>query len=98
MSDTGIFPLHQAAGKGDIPAIRRLLAAGTDIESRTADGSTPLHYAIWSRHSPTIQVFLDAGANANIRDSEGRRPVDIADAEGLTKDEQYHRLVELSRH
>ena len=131
MSDTETFPLHQAAGKGDIPEIRRLLNAGIDIESRTADGSTPLHYAayyaqpdaasalialdadinaqstdgttplhdaVWSRHSPTIQVFLDAGAKADIRDSEGRRPVDIADAEGMEKDEQYHRLVELSRH
>ena len=41
----GESPLHQAVEKGDRKLVERLLAAGTDVNARTASGETPLHYA-----------------------------------------------------
>ena len=75
MSDTDTFPLHHAAGKGDIPEIRRLLDAGMDIERRTADGSTPLHYAAYYAQPDAASALIALDADINAQSTDGTTPL-----------------------
>ena len=61
--------LHQAAEKGDIGAIERLLAALADPNARNEDGDTPLHRAASEGHTEAVSALLAAGADLNARDS-----------------------------
>jgi hypothetical protein len=49
--DKGWTPLHIAASLGLAPVIRRLVAAGSEIEARLPYGWTPLHVAIENRQA-----------------------------------------------
>ena len=39
-------PLHEAARRADVTAVRQLLAGGANARARDKDGNTPLHYAV----------------------------------------------------
>ena len=81
-------PLHQAAWKGDLEAVRALVEAGADINSLDANGGTPLHWAARGGHAlgphrcrgeaadrpPFITALLELGADPNIRDGRPRIP------------------------
>jgi uncharacterized glyoxalase superfamily protein PhnB len=59
-------PLHEAAKKGDLAAVRRLLAAGVDANAReSGDNTTPLHWAAAHRHLDVVRALLDAGCDVN---------------------------------
>jgi hypothetical protein len=59
--------LTQAAEQGDAAAVKRLIAAGEDVNARDG-GSTPLIYAARSGDAEVVGALLDAGANPNARD------------------------------
>jgi ankyrin repeat protein len=42
--------LFQAAGEGDVPQVRDLVARGADVKERGADGWTLLHVAAMNGH------------------------------------------------
>jgi ankyrin repeat protein len=64
--ERGAFtPLLFAARRGDVESVRILLAAGTDIEGRAADGYSPLLLASHSDHLPLVRFLLEQGANPN---------------------------------
>lgn len=56
----GNTPLHDAALRRDLAAVRRLLAAGAAVDARNADGATPLHLATGS--AEVVRALLAAGA------------------------------------
>jgi ankyrin repeat protein len=62
------------SGTGNIQEIKRLVAAGANVNCR--DGSlgawTPLMWAAYEHQDEAIQVLLHAGADPNARDSQGR--------------------------
>ena len=75
------FSLHVAAGKngkGDIEIVRKVLAAGTDIDARDILGSTALRYAIYSGHKEIAQLLIDKGADVNAKSDVGRTPLQDA--------------------
>ena len=66
-----ITDLHNAAARGDVAEITRLLDAGADIQARSDEGGlTPLHLAAQEGHPAAITTLLDRGANIQARADE----------------------------
>jgi ankyrin repeat protein len=51
-------------------AVKALLRAGADVDSRGDSGATALHWACWHGHADTVKVLLDAGASLTIQDEQ----------------------------
>ncbi|XP_072208325.1 ankyrin repeat domain-containing protein 40-like [Excalfactoria chinensis] len=65
--------LREAAALGDAEEVRRLLAAGADVNSRNEiDGWTCLHWACKRSHAPVVALLLDAGADRRIPTGAGQ--------------------------
>lgn len=60
---TGITPLHLAATRNDVPALRALLEAGADQGLRSSQGLTAFHSACMGRGFASARLLLDHGAN-----------------------------------
>lgn len=56
--------LHDAARRGDLAAVERLLAGGTQVEATDIGGATPLYIAAGEGHSAVVARLLAAGGNA----------------------------------
>jgi cytohesin len=74
----GSTPLHCAAWKGHVDAVRALLDAGSDIAAQNQNdhwGTTPLHAAAHANQREIAALLIAAGADVNARDMEGRTPL-----------------------
>ena len=58
-----------AARKGDVEALKSLLAKGVDVNSKTNYGATALSYACDRGHTAVVQLLIEKGADVNARDS-----------------------------
>jgi len=73
--------LSDAAGRGDVDALRKLLARGIPVDSPNyspfgiAAGDTALMRAAQERQQQTSEFLLAAGANPNRGDSYGATPL-----------------------
>jgi ankyrin repeat protein len=72
---TGLFA---AAGQGDVAAIKRLLAAGENVEARDAYGRTPLHVAAYTQQREAMRALAAAGADPNALEHDRYDIVTIA--------------------
>jgi ankyrin repeat protein len=61
----------QAAGSGDIGAIKKLNAEGRNINECDSAGATPLMYAIWSKKTDAAKYLIESGADIKAKDSNG---------------------------
>ncbi|WNY25599.1 ankyrin repeat domain-containing protein [Methanolapillus millepedarum] len=74
---TGGMTLHQAVDKGDMVAVKAILASGADIHDvfhepyNKLNGKTPLAVACANANAEAVQILLDAGANPNFKSGEG---------------------------
>lgn len=71
-------PLHQAAHRGDLAAMQRLLAAGADVDGRDRHGRTPLHVATFARRRQAIALLADARADLGLLENDRYDAVTIA--------------------
>jgi ankyrin repeat protein len=71
-------PLHDAAQKGDVPAIKTLLAQGADVNAKDEQGATPLLYATLKGQKATADFLLNNGAKADIGTGQGMTPLLLA--------------------
>jgi len=55
--------LHDAARRGDLAAVERLLAAGAAVDATDGAGATPLYLAAGEGHAAVVVRLLSAGAN-----------------------------------
>ncbi len=55
--------LHLAAWSGDVAEMRRLVAAGVDVDELDADGATALLWAAGIGHVEAIRVRLVLGSH-----------------------------------
>ena len=65
-----VTPLMAAARDGLTQEVRRLIAMGADVNSKTSSGVTPLMYASEEGHEEVVRVLL-AGAHVDDEDCDG---------------------------
>lgn len=70
--------LMEAARRGDLAAVRGLLAAGEDADAKDEPGSRPLHAAVRGGHKDVAEFLMAHGAKVNSRDKHGRTPLHLA--------------------
>ncbi len=58
-----------AAKKGDVEALKTLLAKGVDVNSKTNYGATALSYACDRGHTAVVKLLIEKGADVNTKDS-----------------------------
>jgi len=68
-------PIHDAARKGDIEAVKQHLAAGRNVNAKDDKGRTPLHRAAREGHKEVAELLIAAGADLNTKDKEGKTPL-----------------------
>ena len=67
--------LVDAAARQDGAAVRQLLAAGADADTRRADGATALLWAAHWDDLETVELLLESGADVNAADDHGVTPL-----------------------
>ena len=77
---TGSFPdisIHEAAARGNIEAVKQHLAAGTDVNAKSANkrGWTSLHFAAGLGRKETAELLTSEGADVNAKGAEGMTPL-----------------------
>jgi ankyrin repeat protein len=72
-----------AATTGQVPIVRRLVAASANLNDQNRHGDTALILASRSGHSEAVKVLVDAGASKAIRNREGVAAADAARMRGF---------------
>jgi ankyrin repeat protein len=79
VSKQGHTPLHVAALKGDVDAMRILAAKDAGIDTvRCRGADTPLHLAAASGHVAAARLLLEWGAHPDHRNALGQTPLHYA--------------------
>ncbi|OGB93127.1 MAG: hypothetical protein A3H39_16440 [candidate division NC10 bacterium RIFCSPLOWO2_02_FULL_66_22] len=69
-------PLTVACGEGNLAVIKLLIAAGANVNHRSAfSGDTPLHYACGSDSADAARMLLDHGADVNAANHSAETPL-----------------------
>jgi ankyrin repeat protein len=72
-------PVHDAAFRGDLAAIRAMLAADSlVVHLRDSLGATPLHYAALGGHHGLVELLAGRNAVVDARDAYGSTPLHYA--------------------
>jgi hypothetical protein len=75
--------LHEAALSGDVADVRRLVAAGADLEEQyDVDGWRPLHVAAAMGMLEVVTVLVELGADKEAKEANGWRPLHMAAGNG----------------
>ncbi|XP_034544707.1 protein phosphatase 1 regulatory subunit 12C isoform X2 [Notolabrus celidotus] len=76
---TGATPLHVAAAKGYVEALKILCQCGLDVSAVDFDGWTPLHAAAHWGQGDACRILAEHLCNMEARSNAGQTPSDIAD-------------------
>uniref|UniRef100_A0A3B3HMR2 Protein phosphatase 1, regulatory subunit 12C n=1 Tax=Oryzias latipes TaxID=8090 RepID=A0A3B3HMR2_ORYLA len=85
---TGATPLHVAAAKGYIEALKILCQCGLDVSATDHDGWTPLHAAAHWGQEEACRILAEQLCNMQARSNAGLTPFEVADesVEGLLEE------------
>ena len=61
--------LWEATRKGDVAAVRSLIAKGADVNAKWRYNQTPLFKAAERGHTEVVKALIEAGADVNVRDT-----------------------------
>jgi len=67
--------IHEAAGEGNIEAVKQHLAAGTDVNAKEEWGWTPLHFTTTKE---IAELLIGNGADVNAKNDGGFTPLHYA--------------------
>jgi len=70
--------LVDAAGKGDVPALKGLIDKGTPLNGLDKFGHSALTEASYLGKTDVVKLLLEKGANPNIKKSDGESPLSLA--------------------
>ncbi|MFL6279689.1 MAG: ankyrin repeat domain-containing protein [Vicinamibacterales bacterium] len=88
--------LQDAARKGDASAVKKLLDAGVDVNTRFRYGATALFYACDHGHVDVVKVLLDQGADLTLKDSfYGFTPLMLAVSPAQKRRPEHTEIVRL---
>ncbi|XP_052455282.1 protein phosphatase 1 regulatory subunit 12C [Carassius gibelio] len=76
---TGATPLHVAAAKGYLEAIKLLCQCGLDVSAKDYDGWTPLHAASHWGQSEACRLLAEQLCDMEALSNGGQTPFDVAD-------------------
>ena len=69
--------IWEAASKGNIEAVKRHLATGTDVDVKGGwMVITPLHMAALNGHKEIVELLISKGADVNAKAEDGETPLD----------------------
>ena len=74
--------LVEAAGAGDLAAVRRLLSDGADLDIRDGRGRTAVTAAAMNEHVEVVAALVDAGADVDLQDDDRNNPLLLAGENG----------------
>jgi ankyrin repeat protein len=74
--------IADAAMRGDVAAVRALLAKKVNVNAPQNDGSTALHWAVQRGNPELINLLVRAGANVKAATREGVTPLWLASLNG----------------
>jgi uncharacterized protein len=74
--------LIRAAERGDVAAVRRLLADGASVRARDAQGRTALLAATYANRVDAARVLVDAGADVDAKGEISNSAFLLAGAHG----------------
>ncbi len=80
-----MLDLHEAAEQGDVGEVKRLLAAGADVNASDDDGGTALHWAVAKDNLEIARLLLQHGADPNAGADRDMAPLGLAAIGGRTK-------------
>lgn len=81
---------HEAAHKGDLAQLLKLIAAKEDLNVRDAYGRTPLHVATFFRQREAVRALIGAGARTDLLEDDRYDAVTIA---AVADDEETLRVL-----
>ncbi|XP_072539541.1 protein phosphatase 1 regulatory subunit 12C [Salminus brasiliensis] len=81
---TGATPLHVAAAKGYLEAIKLLCQCGLDVSAKDWDGWTPLHAAAHWGQREACNLLAEQLCDMEARSNGGQTPFDVADESLVT--------------
>jgi uncharacterized protein len=82
--------LHAAAHRGDLAELKKLVAAGAQLELRDRHGRTALHVATFARQRAAIRILANASADLGALENDRYDAVTIA---AVADDEETLRLL-----
>ena len=71
-------PIIDAAKAGDDANVAALLKAGTDVNTRAADGATALEWAVYRNDVDLAKRLIRAGADVKLANNYGATPMSLA--------------------
>jgi ankyrin repeat protein len=72
-------PFREAANREPVEAVKVLLAAGANPNTKAPDGSTPLHQAVTARQVEIIRALVAAGAKLDATNKDNLTPLLLAE-------------------
>lgn len=85
--------VHLAANRGDQSIVQALIAAGADVNIKSADGQTLLHEAAIGGSVDVIRSVLGYGVDLEARNNDNKTPLAVACAERDGSDEVIQLLL-----
>ena len=82
VAGAGKSDVADAAMRGDMAAVRKLIASKADVNAAQADGATALHWAVYRGDRGLVNELIRAGANPKAANREGATPLWLAAVNG----------------